>query len=93
MATVLQRDLLLEVSRVVLAELKKQSIGAAVHPQYHRVMLVAVKLPRWLCRILDELRGAENQIFYGVPVVENTNDEIEAVWWDPTMPLDQGVFI
>lgn len=89
--TVLKKEILLHVSKEMDSAITRQRPRAAKHPTLEHELLVALKVPAWLYRILVELTDKTEVIFYGVPVVVNPNDEVEAVWWDPTMALDAGV--
>lgn len=90
--TVLRQEILLDVSKKMLRAIDQQRHRAVKHPEHGHYSIVALKVPVWLYRILRELGpGVEEPIFYGFPVIANSDDEICVVWWDPTMDLNLGV--
>lgn len=84
--SVLRNRLIVDATDALREAVQAQKAGAVKHPDGHP-RLIAVRVPQWYCDALASIQGGSPK-FLGRPVLVGEHEEINAVFWDPTMALD-----
>lgn len=88
----LRTRLIISSAEPIKRAVEEQKGDAAIHPDREGPVLVGVRVPQWYYDVLTVIQRGSPK-YRGMPVEVWEHEEVKAVFWDPTMPLDAGTSV